>query len=116
MNLSELRQMDLNSNQLSGSIPSELGDLSELTELDLSSNQLNGSIPSELGMLSELTTLNLSDNFFTELPDLSGLSNLTAFEVHTNYLDFEDLLPNIGRLTVYTPQRPVREGMRYNLG
>jgi hypothetical protein len=34
-------------NNLTGSIPSSLGNLSNLSELGLESNQLNGSIPSE---------------------------------------------------------------------
>ena len=108
-------RIELNSNRLSGSIPSELGNLSELTSLTLNSNELSGSIPSELGNLIQLTSLELSNNFFTELPNLSGLSNLTTFEVQTNYLDFEGILPNIGRLSMYAPQRPVREGVRYDL-
>ena len=111
----------LSSNNLNGSIPSELGNLRELTTLTLNFNQLSGPIPSELGKLSRLITLILSNNFFTELPNLDHLSDLGLaafgfpFEVQTNYLDFGDLLPNINRLTIYAPQRPVREGMRYDL-
>ena len=119
-NLIQLTQLFLNSNQLRGSIPSELGDLTRLRELDLSSNQLSGPIPNELGMLSRLRKLELSNNFFTELPNLNHLRELGlgigfGFEVQNNHLDFGDLLPNIGRLTVFAPQRPVREGMRYDL-
>ena len=42
-------RLDLNNNQLSGSIPTELGSLSNLEALSLSQNQLSGPIPSELG-------------------------------------------------------------------
>jgi len=42
----------LQSNQLSGTIPSELGQLTQLTGLILQSNQLSGTIPSELGQLT----------------------------------------------------------------
>ena len=119
-NLIQLTRLSLAGNQLSGSIPSELGNLIQLTDLILFYNHLSGSIPSELGMLSELRYLDLSNNFFTELPDLSHIANLgrggfARFEVQTNYLDFGDLLPNIDRLDVYAPQRPVREGVRYSL-
>ena len=54
--------IDLSSNQLNGSIPSELGDLSNLEELWLYSNELSGPIPGELGDLSNLRLLILSLN------------------------------------------------------
>jgi Leucine-rich repeat (LRR) protein len=38
----------LNNNQLSGSIPQELGRLASLQKLVLDNNQLSGSIPEEL--------------------------------------------------------------------
>ena len=46
----------LRNNQLTGSIPSELGNLDNLVVLALHSNQLTGSIPSELGNLDNLVT------------------------------------------------------------
>jgi hypothetical protein len=59
-------QLLLPSNDLSGEIPSEVGDLSNLSTLDLSSNLLSGSIPPELGKLGNLQYLDLYNN------DLSG--------------------------------------------
>ena len=50
-------ELNLDFNQLSGSIPAELGDLSNLTDLLLNRNQLSGSIPVELGNLSNLGSL-----------------------------------------------------------
>ena len=55
----------LYTNQLSGAIPPELGNLSSLGWLDLSGNQLTGEIPSELGGLMNLTVLRLSGNQLT---------------------------------------------------
>ena len=49
----------LYSNQLTGEIPTELGNLTKLTALILYDNQLTGEIPSELGSLSNLTRLSL---------------------------------------------------------
>ena len=54
---SRVTELDLASESLTGSIPSELGQLFELTTLDLSSNQLTGGIPAELGWLTNLTEL-----------------------------------------------------------
>ena len=42
-------------NNLTGTIPSSLGDLSSLNNIDLHGNQLSGGIPPELGNLSNLT-------------------------------------------------------------
>ena len=52
-------ELDLRDNQLSGSIPSELGNLANLEGLWLDGNQLSGSIPSELGNLDNLERLGL---------------------------------------------------------
>ncbi|NJL06697.1 MAG: Two component regulator three Y domain protein, partial [Chloroflexaceae bacterium] len=40
--------LSLSFNELTGSIPPELGSLANLQDLDLSENQLSGSIPPEL--------------------------------------------------------------------
>ena len=55
----------LSNEDLSGTIPPELGDLFELTHLDLSSNSLRGEIPRELGNLSELDSIKMSGNSLT---------------------------------------------------
>ena len=55
-------QLDLFSNQLSGPIPAELGNLSSLQELNLYNNQLSGLIPTELDNLSSLSALYLDSN------------------------------------------------------
>ena len=54
-------------NNLTGSLPAELGNLSELEELAFYDNSLTGSIPPELGNLSKLETLNLRNNMVTGL-------------------------------------------------
>ena len=81
-------QLSLYSNQLSGSIPPELGSLSAVEELYLNFNQLNGSIPPELGDLSSLEKLSLYSNQLSGSipPKLGDLSNLTSLTLHANQL------------------------------
>ena len=70
-------ELNLEENQLSGVIPSSLGDLTNLTRLNLDKNGLSGEIPATLGNLSNLTFLGLGVNEFTGLIPLQ-LQNLTS--------------------------------------
>jgi len=81
----------LEGNQLTGSIPPEIGNLTNLTHLYLRDNQLTGSIPSEIGNLTNLTYLSLSANQLTgEIPesicDLTLNFNDYHFDISTNQL------------------------------
>ena len=84
--------LDLSNNQLTGSIPSEIGNLTNLTLLYLYENQLTGSIPSEIGNLTNLTYLKLSSNQLTgEIPesicDLNlNWSSSSSFNITNNQL------------------------------
>ena len=75
----------MESNNLTGSIPAELGNLPGLNDLRLNSNELTGSIPAELGNLTALSILNLFDNSLTgaipaELGSLAALRILWLLE------------------------------------
>ncbi|KAL3569517.1 hypothetical protein D5086_029407, partial [Populus alba] len=71
---------NLNYNQLSGGIPSTLGQLQHLKYLDLSSNLLTGSIPSSLTKLQNLKYLDLSfNNLSGSIPET--FRNLTELYV-----------------------------------
>ena len=78
----------LSSNRLSGSIPTELGNLTNLTHLNLSDNRLSGSIPTELGNLTNLTRLGLSSNSLSgSIPtEIGNLTNLTLLDLSRNSL------------------------------
>ncbi|KAJ3009330.1 UNVERIFIED_CONTAM: hypothetical protein HDU68_002748 [Siphonaria sp. JEL0065] len=68
--LYQLDCLSLSGNQISGRIPSELGNLLQLSYLNLSKNRLEGHIPTELGRLELLRTLDLSDNMLDgDIPD-----------------------------------------------
>jgi len=64
-NLTALQILSLSVNRRSGSIPPEMGNLSHLTQLYLAQNQLSGSIPVQIGNLTNLTQLNLQVNQLT---------------------------------------------------
>ena len=81
--LSELRELNLGSNELTGPIPLELGKLANLEVLVLSGNYLRGSIPAELGSLTNLRYLGLSGNQLTgSIPaELANLPNLERLDL-----------------------------------
>ena len=58
-------RLELKEAGLTGTIPTQVGNLTGLTGLDLSGNGLTGAIPAELGSLTKLRTLALSGNALT---------------------------------------------------
>ena len=99
-NLTNLRYLGLWGNQLIGSIPAELGNLTSLIGLSLSSNQLIGSIPAELGNLTNLTLLYLFGNQLSgSIPaELGNLTNLTLLYLSSNQLS-GSIPAELGNLT-----------------
>ena len=91
--------LDLNDNQLSGTIPTQLNSLANLKELWLSENQLTGEIPPELGSLTNLMVLDLDDNDLTgTMPtQLGDLINLEGLHLTQNQLAGE-IPPELGNL------------------
>ena len=78
----------LGDNQMTGPIPSELGNLANLQELNLRYNQLTGPIPPELGNLANLEVLFLLANQLTGPipPELGNLANLEWLSFSGNQL------------------------------
>ena len=79
-------KLELDSESLTGVIPTGLGSLFELTHLKLNSNTLTGSIPRELGWLYNLEELKLSGN------SLTGCIPIALEDVSTNDLSSLNLL------------------------
>ncbi len=81
-NLGNLQILRLDRNDLYGSIPAELGQLKSVWFLSMSGNRLSGFIPPELGEMTSLSGLSLGRNRLTgpipaELGQLDRLRNLS---------------------------------------
>ncbi|KAF3455688.1 hypothetical protein FNV43_RR00330 [Rhamnella rubrinervis] len=86
--LSQLEQLDLSKNELSGQIPMHLGQCSKLLHLNLRNNRFSGTVPFQIGSLRSLQDLDLSQNFLTgQLPfELGHLQILETFNIsHNNF-------------------------------
>ena len=83
--------LNLGGNQLTGSIPPEIGNLTNLTKLYLFNNDLTGSIPSEIGNLTNLTVMSFYNNEFSgSIPsEIGNLTNLTKLYLFNNQLTGE---------------------------
>ena len=64
-NLTNLTFLTLYGNNLTGTLPQEIGNLTNLRHLSVGSNELTGSIPTEIGDLTELYRLGLGNNQFS---------------------------------------------------
>ncbi len=80
--------INLDENNVNGSIPSEIGQLDLLGNLSFRDNELTGTIPTELGQLTELSRLDLASNHLTgTIPNsISELINLRILDLQSNQL------------------------------
>ncbi|MCE0481616.1 hypothetical protein HAX54_039491 [Datura stramonium] len=87
--LQSLTYLELDNNQLTGPIPSELGKCQNLALLNLAQNKLNGAIPVELGDISNLQVLSLQfNNLVGEIPsNISQLNRLQRLNISWNSLN-----------------------------
>jgi hypothetical protein len=99
--------LDLDSNQLTGHIPSSLGNLVNLVELHLIHNSLKDTIPSSLGNCTSLTDLELANNKLTgNIPSaFDSLTRLEVLKIGYNFLSgtvpsFFSALPGLRNLDV----------------
>ena len=102
-NLNGLTLLDLSNNQLTGTIPRALGNLPNLRFLYLQSNRLTGDIPAELGNLSSLEVLYLWSNQLagTIPPQLSRANSLEELSFSDNRI-VGSLPSELGSLTTLT--------------
>ncbi len=80
--------LDMNHNNLRGTIPAQLGALTEITYLLLGYNQLTGSIPPQLANITQLQVLLLSSNELSGSipPELGNLPNINRLYLENNRL------------------------------
>ena len=91
-------ELDLEDNNLTGTLPSAIGDLTSLEVLWLSINSLSGAIPTEIGNLTRLETLELGDNLTGAIP--TEIGNLTRLEELSLGSNLTGAIPaEIGNLT-----------------
>ncbi|XP_073119789.1 receptor-like protein EIX1 [Henckelia pumila] len=87
-----LQYLYLATNNISGSLPYNLGELSELRELDLADNKLTGTLPISIGELKNLEFLVLSLNFLEGCvyeEHFRNMSRLKTFRANGNALSFK---------------------------
>jgi len=114
-------EINMNFNNLTGSIPTSLGNLGNLTSLDLGDNKLTGSIPASLGNLgnliiflihhnkfygpididlpSKLYTVRMDHNYFTNIDGLSTFLEDIPLDLEQNCIRDFDPVSHLSRLT-----------------
>ena len=94
----DLSELDVSSNNLTGALQAEIRHLKNLQVLDASGNEMTG-VPAEIGQLSALRDLDLSENKLTGLPlELGNLQNLRRLDLRGNTISKQDLDAIRGKL------------------
>ena len=108
----EIVALELPDNNLSGTLPVELGALIRLQRLVLNGNLLMDTIPANIGNLSQLEELNLANNDLTgNIPaSLGDLRNLEVFDLSYNSLSGS--IPR--RVTLLSAYDFNKVGLQYN--
>jgi Leucine-rich repeat (LRR) protein len=79
----------LRGNNLSGPLPSQLGDLENLESLDLAANSVTGQIPETIERLTQLRVLSLGNNMLSGYisPALGNLPRIEYLDLSFNMID-----------------------------
>ncbi|XP_008227090.1 PREDICTED: probable leucine-rich repeat receptor-like protein kinase At5g49770 [Prunus mume] len=87
-----LKHLILDNNNLTGRIPSTIGNVQTLLTVRLDRNSLSGHVPSSLNNLSNMTELHLSNNKLTgPIPSLTGMDLLYYVDMSNNTFDVSDV-------------------------
>ena len=99
-NLTALIRLNLKTNDVSGTLPASIGELSHLRYLHLAKNKLSGELPISIGNMRELGALYLYNNRFSgEIPEtLYTLDNLSNLQLQDNEFTGH-ISASIGNLT-----------------
>ena len=89
--------IDLNTNNLTGSLPATLNNLTGLVTFYVNDNQLTGPIPSLAGLNNLADFYAYSNQLTGPIPSLAGLTNLANFGVYGNQLT--GTIPSLTGLT-----------------
>ena len=89
--LKQVTNLWLSNNRITSTIPTGIGMMTNLQELDLESNLFEGSIPTELYSLSKLHTLILHDNLLSGSisPLISQMTSLRILDLDSNAISGE---------------------------
>ncbi|VAH96129.1 unnamed protein product [Triticum turgidum subsp. durum] len=93
---STIQVLSLCDNNMTGKLPTLIGNMTSLSVLDVSANMITGTVPLEVGALSNLTELDLSYNKLNGVlmkEHFSGLLNLEYLDLSHNFLKM-DIEPN----------------------
>jgi Leucine-rich repeat (LRR) protein len=101
--LSSLQALLVTDNRLSGPIPGSISQLNNLVKLDLSGNELSGPIPPEIGNCTQLAYLDLSQNEFSGRipPEIARIKILNYLNLSRNHLN-ESIPASIGAIRSLT--------------
>jgi hypothetical protein len=109
-----ITEINLNSNQLSGTIPHEIGNLTSLIGLYLFDNQLGGSIPSTFSGMSLLVAFHFANNCLTSgFEYVSHVTNLDGVDAQRPVgdinsdavLDLEDVITTLQIVSNIPPEQ-----------
>ncbi|KAF5742057.1 leucine-rich repeat receptor-like protein kinase TDR [Tripterygium wilfordii] len=102
-NLTNLRSLDISKNNFSGDFPSGIFSLQNLVVFDAFSNSFSGSLPVEVSQLEHLKVLNLAGSYIAGSipPEYGTFKSLEFLHLAGNFLG-GNLPPELGKLKTVT--------------